>query len=322
MTTLLARPPLQELSMSKVQSGPRRQSARLQQREDSLPPTNGDVDVNGQKHNQNGNHVASVPKAKTSASNPKKRKARADEDDDGFKFSRVKKQKPLTPPPPSPPIATADQQANANGQKLDGEIQRKASRKTRQPPRKDKEVQSQQNAENEDVHKAPKQTKRRMSFSTPTKKDTQPTRRSKRLSTDSNDGSKNPATKVAQPTSPVRSRDTRPAKHKLPAEQPSEHPSNLLPSPAKAKSKQPASVQDSVPAQDENVATKISLPFADTPVISRNKAMRQGKSTKGERRSSLGLRGRRASSLIDTGTSNGKLFFYFYFYFTTLRTDH
>lgn len=52
-------------------------------------------------------------------------------------------------------------------------------------------------------------------------------------------------------------------------------------------------------------ATKIALPFADTPVIRRNKEMRK---TNNARRSSLGLRGRRASSLIDTGKSNGKRF--------------
>ena len=49
-------------------------------------------------------------------------------------------------------------------------------------------------------------------------------------------------------------------------------------------------------------ATKIALPFADTPVIRRNKEMRK---TNAARRSSLGMRGRRASSLIDTGKSNG-----------------
>ncbi|KAF2466050.1 uncharacterized protein BDR25DRAFT_306272 [Lindgomyces ingoldianus] len=48
---------------------------------------------------------------------------------------------------------------------------------------------------------------------------------------------------------------------------------------------------------------KIKLPFADTPVILRNKDMRKG-SKGGRRRSSTGLRGRRASSLIDSGLSN------------------
>lgn len=51
-------------------------------------------------------------------------------------------------------------------------------------------------------------------------------------------------------------------------------------------------------------ATKITLPFADTPIIRRNKEMRDN------RRSSLGMRGRRASSLIDSGKSNGDFVFY------------
>ncbi|RMZ71206.1 mis12-mtw1 family [Pyrenophora seminiperda CCB06] len=50
-------------------------------------------------------------------------------------------------------------------------------------------------------------------------------------------------------------------------------------------------------------AQRIMLPFADTPVITRNKEMRKGNKD-GHRRSSSGLRGRRASSLIDSGQSN------------------
>lgn len=52
--------------------------------------------------------------------------------------------------------------------------------------------------------------------------------------------------------------------------------------------------------------TKVALPVADTPIIQRNKELRGAKSAKGRRRSSLGMRGRRASSLIDSGTSNGR----------------
>lgn len=48
--------------------------------------------------------------------------------------------------------------------------------------------------------------------------------------------------------------------------------------------------------------TVIALPFSDTPIINRNKEMRK-KGGNGVRRSSLGLRGRRASSLIDNGHS-------------------
>lgn len=58
----------------------------------------------------------------------------------------------------------------------------------------------------------------------------------------------------------------------------------------------------------ESSGTKITLPMADTPVMQRNKEMRTAaKSEKGSRRSSLGMRGRRASSLIDSGASNGEL---------------
>lgn len=49
-----------------------------------------------------------------------------------------------------------------------------------------------------------------------------------------------------------------------------------------------------------HATSKITLPFSDTPIIDRNKALRQ---TTSKRRSSLGLRGRRASSLIDNGHS-------------------
>ena len=60
----------------------------------------------------------------------------------------------------------------------------------------------------------------------------------------------------------------------------------------------------SVPEPEAEVsrnATMISLPFSDTPIINRNKELR--KKGGGARRSSLGLRGRRASSLIDNGHS-------------------
>ncbi|KAI9767753.1 MAG: hypothetical protein M1840_005434 [Geoglossum simile] len=48
--------------------------------------------------------------------------------------------------------------------------------------------------------------------------------------------------------------------------------------------------------------TKIQIPFADTPVINRNKQLRQ-QHGQVHRRSSVGLRGRRASSLIDSGST-------------------
>ncbi|KAL4748148.1 hypothetical protein BDW72DRAFT_181063 [Aspergillus terricola var. indicus] len=58
------------------------------------------------------------------------------------------------------------------------------------------------------------------------------------------------------------------------------------------------------PEQPQAGTATIALPVADTPVIQKNKEMRGKKSGKGSRRSSLSMRGRRASSLIDSGASN------------------
>ncbi len=54
---------------------------------------------------------------------------------------------------------------------------------------------------------------------------------------------------------------------------------------------------------DPSTAHQIALPFSDTPIIARNKEMRKNHRASGGRRSSLGMRGRRASSLIENGHS-------------------
>ncbi|KAM5372009.1 hypothetical protein ACJZ2D_007765 [Fusarium nematophilum] len=57
---------------------------------------------------------------------------------------------------------------------------------------------------------------------------------------------------------------------------------------------------DKSPQHEASVeSAKIALPMSDTPVINRNKEMRKKGNT--NRRSSLGMRGRRASSLIESG---------------------
>ncbi|KAI9795986.1 MAG: hypothetical protein M1833_006562 [Piccolia ochrophora] len=56
------------------------------------------------------------------------------------------------------------------------------------------------------------------------------------------------------------------------------------------------------PSSHGTTNTKIALPFADTPVNKRNKELRRHGSL-GQRRSSIGMRGRRASSLMDSGSS-------------------
>jgi kinetochore protein Mis13/DSN1 len=174
----------------------------------------------------------------------------------------------------------------------------------------------------QEPHHAPKRKRRKLSFSTPNAKQEVPVRRSKRLSRDNESqditSSRTTTRNVAGPT-PIR---------ESPLKQKSSLRTAMTPGKAAVVStrdarrlgdnalKQPAEAQfeetekqhgpEAIPIQQEDhSATKIALPFADTPVIKRNKAMREGRSSKGERRSSLGFRGRRASSLIDTGNSNG-----------------
>ena len=63
-------------------------------------------------------------------------------------------------------------------------------------------------------------------------------------------------------------------------------------------------IPNQIRVEKKRKATKIALPFADTPIIQRNKDMRKN-SGQGHRRSSNGMRGRRASSLIEENKSNG-----------------
>ena len=58
---------------------------------------------------------------------------------------------------------------------------------------------------------------------------------------------------------------------------------------------------------EEEKIMRIQLPFQDTPVIRRNKDMRKSNAANLQRRSSSGMRGRRASGLIEDGRGNGKL---------------
>jgi kinetochore protein Mis13/DSN1 len=134
-----------------------------------------------------------------------------------------------------------------------------------------------------------KNRRKKMSFSTPNIRDEKPLRRSKRLSDEHEQPNGSPQHK-ARRKEPSRVENQEVDKRRIEDQ-------------AARQTNTPSAGPLRVP-EDEHSATKIALPFADTPVIRRNKAMREGRAGKGERRSSLGLRGRRASSLIDTGTSN------------------
>lgn len=93
----------------------------------------------------------------------------------------------------------------------------------------------------------------------------------------------------------------------LPSTQPKrKRKSNELKSSDTNRSGSPELPQPELQIEKKRDGTKIALPFADTPVINRNKEMRAMKSKAPNRRSSVNSRGRRASSLIESGTSNGR----------------
>jgi kinetochore protein Mis13/DSN1 len=127
-------------------------------------------------------------------------------------------------------------------------------------------------------------------------------RRSTRLSGDREELEVRP--KHAEPSTARRTKKSAPVEK--------ERKKQITPAPEAQPKQKTAFVGAKTPTQDELTVAKkrdpnaqrIMLPFADTPVITRNKEMRKG-SKDGHRRSSTGLRGRRASSLIDSGMSNG-----------------
>jgi kinetochore protein Mis13/DSN1 len=195
--------------------------------------------------------------------------AEYDEEDDGFVFTRAKTRNPR---PSTSKITSIPEQAAAGAE-------------NGRHPEADKVV---QRHEEHDPKELPKKRRTRMSFSTPNVRAEKPVRRSKRLSDEAERRDGSPQRKIRRKDEAQAEGAKRPQEITRPPEQ----------------QKTPLPPQADV--EGDPSATKIALPFADTPVIRKNKAMRERKSGKGDRRSSLGLRGRRASSLIDTGNSNGE----------------
>ena len=273
MSTLVARYPLLPLSMSSVQRGPRRLSARIQEKGHAEPPqgvAQSDGRANGVIHNQK-RKMSKCAKPEQYWININAY-SDYDEDDDGFLFKRVKKQKPQVTA-----ARTISPRVNHDASQIAANRDTVHSGHALEIP-----------APDGDGVGGIKKRRNKMSFSTPKIVGEKAVRRSKRLSQENSgrDGSPKPKGRrkdsVAEKSSELQ-------------------PQTQAPSPQKKSDALPATA---IEATDDHSATKISLPFADTPVIRRNKAMREGKSGKGERRSSLGLRGRRASSLIETGNSN------------------
>jgi kinetochore protein Mis13/DSN1 len=211
--------------------------------------------------------------SKRTATAKKAAKAAYDEDDDGFQFSRrtskrtSKAQAVPEPIPEEPPVKSARAQDPLPAKPT-------ARRKKTTTTVVELEV-----------------------------SDTQKRRRSTRLSGDREELEVRP--KAAKQPAP------KPTKKSAPVDK--ERKKQITPAPETQPEQKTALIGVKTPTQNELTVAKkrdpnaqrIMLPFADTPVITRNKEMRKG-SKDGHRRSSTGLRGRRASSLIDSGMSNGE----------------
>ncbi|KAK8209459.1 kinetochore protein-like protein Mis13 [Phyllosticta capitalensis] len=275
MTALAVRTPLQSLSMTSTQrTAGRRRSARLAFQDDE-PVV-----------------VPAVKKAKTALSGTGKANdaegvnaASYEEDDDGFTFSRGRSRKTAKKP------TTAPVQEEPEPEPEPAPAPPKVTKPAKAAPTKP--------APSEPAKK-PKTTKKSLAAIAPAVADEiEPgpkRRRSARLSGDHVPQSQAPAA-VATPAAekPKRTRKSIAEKEaRTPKGRAEEDEGLALVGPNGA---QPQSDQPS------REGTKIALPFADTPIIKRNKELRKGGGS-GHRRSSTGLRGRRASSLIDSGTSN------------------
>ncbi|KAJ6157619.1 hypothetical protein N7470_005211 [Penicillium chermesinum] len=194
-----------------------------------------------------------------------KRPAVYEEDEDGFQFSR----KPSKKPRPSVEPASGNPQSDLEN------APPKSTPKRGRPPKKQKDSAS----------------AAAVSVKGPTTE--LPTRRPTRGN--GNKADVQPASE-SQPTQMTRS----PRNHEPPSPELPPAKERKRGRPARPKNPEPNGFKSPEPP---SVGTKVALPTADTPVIQRNKELRGSKSDKGRRRSSLGMRGRRASSLIDTGAS-------------------
>ncbi|OAL27234.1 hypothetical protein AYO20_09832 [Fonsecaea nubica] len=264
--------------MSSIQRPTRRLSARNHQKDDATVYSNQEQGNRNAKTTVGASDTVAAQAA--TARNEKKRKMDYDEEDDGFQFKRVKK-KP-------PPRKQTEKGRDGSPPQGAAPIPQPVGDRT-------------QSAKNEETKRKPLQQKDRTSFPPPVPKEDPPRRRSKRLSKDNEQQDRNPVEKSE------RREETKKRKYNV-KDPPKLSPEKKVDEPPPPKRQEHPQEDSASTEQQVHASTKIALPFADTPVIKRNKAMREGKAGKGERRSSLGMRGRRASSLIDSGNSSGEHF--------------
>ncbi|TKA80177.1 hypothetical protein B0A55_03591 [Friedmanniomyces simplex] len=272
MSMVLTRSPLEPIGMNGAGTSKRR-SARLSHEgvEENEPPA--------KKSRLNGaqSTAVSTKEQDGDATGLPKRRARKayDEEVDGFAFKKGAR-KAKEPKQPAVRNSVTDEQPPAAAAP--------APTKTASPVK----PQAPAPAPSEDAAPKPVPKKARRRFPTTPEREAaeKPIRRSKRLSSEHE--SSNPAPSPFKPSH---------AKSHTNAER-SPSPDKARPITIEKKRRRGANG-----AEEEEKIMRITLPFQDTPVIRRNKEMRKG-GDEGHRRSSSGMRGRRASSMIDEGRGN------------------
>ncbi|KAI4139899.1 MAG: hypothetical protein LQ341_004041 [Variospora aurantia] len=260
--------------MSQPRRSSRRLSARLGDQEDA-PATNGlplvsEKSKSGQSSRPHAKQTRGGPNGVTTnaAGAKAKRKLDDDEESDGFRFTRTRAKKA------------------------------KAESASQIPP-----IEEDKHEESPPKPVPIKRTRKRISLSPSAAAAEAPEKPERRRKSPRNSGDKDLIANE-QPLPPLEVKKKRKPKDDRPQET---HKSRKQ---DQATSTQPQGTAAPGPPRTQPVdkpldPIKVSLPFADTPIIRRNKEMRKG-AENGSRRSSLGMRGRRASSLIDSGKSDGK----------------
>ncbi|KAL8642231.1 MAG: hypothetical protein Q9228_001050 [Teloschistes exilis] len=256
---------------------PRRSSRRLSARpgdKEDAPAVNGIAHGNekGKSDQASGTTTKQTRAAANNAANAGakgKRKFDYEEDSDGFPFTRTRAKKAKAEPAPQiPPILEDRQEETPNVARV-----RKPRRRTSGSP-------NAAGAENEG-----KPDRRRRSGRNSGDKDLVAENRS------------------STPPPPLEVKKKRKTKEDASQETRKSKRNDQATSSQKSQEPSTAEARRAQPMEKPLNPIKVSLPFADTPIIRRNKEMRKG-AENGSRRSSLGMRGRRASSLIDSGKSD------------------
>ncbi|KAH7038947.1 Mis12-Mtw1 protein family-domain-containing protein [Macrophomina phaseolina] len=299
MTAILVRSPLADLSMASTQrqTTTRRRSARNafanedgleQQQQQQQQQHHVDAPVAKKARKEVDSKAAGQVNGTTKASGRRAKAAAYEEDDDGFTFSRTRPKKATAkkaapvdqePVPPAPPTKAAKTTKATSKAIVDEQTHTEQSVKSAARRTRKSAVAAIAPAVAEEMgESAPK--RRRSARLSGGRSDIQVQQQSQRQ------------VLAPAPEKPKRARKSAVQQKDKPKTPRKDDEDGVALVGGEADAEQPS-----------REGTKIALPFADTPIIKRNKEMRKGGGG-GHRRSSTGLRGRRASSLIDSGTSN------------------